>query len=756
MDREILIMNREQRFPQNFMSSNNENFAFKHSIFLSCCTSQFMDARNVVAKMPNSSSGMALKVSRCHLPLTSFDCEPFSCLATKQILIFGGAGFLRLRSIRKLDNGSWIRSKQLKEFLVSIEAFFCMTRGGTLKNKQITNDEESQKNLRLIIGDVLRNKLPRKEHGFQVPAYIRDWILYYLQRSSKIAIRLLYHELMNVSHGLQCVLKDKDSESLCLGNIAALFSNSETITIYMANGAGMSDKEWKCMMSSLSTVVKIGVTTTFLFEFSSVVERWRQRELFDMVFALDPDQSGFVGKHLVHDNMLVFECRGHEGVEGKRSFSRRIQKILECLTSEDSESEDEPLPEPSQYEKDLKFEREKQKKVEDIEREIDHDWKKADEYGMDRLASMRRKELNRDLDGIFDDLSNVSEEEEPRAKEREDAARAMNESDLATRKTLGTKNYTFKPHMEMNGKNGKKSYYQHICFGDMNFTGKSTEELRFEDRFASVAAPGKDQNTAPTPFSTASWNSGNFSNTSTGNKNNSSSSSWNFASASSSNHSHAGFSWGSSATNNPFAHNNSNAKPNTGNATSNNSNNNNNVPSFSWGSNRNPNSGSTNNTSSGSSWSWGSNRNVPNPSNNSNSSGFSWGSNNNASSASSWSWGSASNAKPSNNNNNNSSGFSWGSSANTSAERNINNNSGSGGFSWGNPFSNNNNNGGNSSANKQQISKPTTTSNHWRNGANEDGAEGVITGQIDRGLSRWYAYCGKDYDCIFTIFCDES
>ena len=57
---------------------------------------------------------------------------------------------------------------------------------------------------------------------------------------------------------------------------------------------------------------------------------------------------------------------------------------------------------------------------------------------------------------------------------------------------------------------------------------------------------------------------------------------------------------------------------------------------------------------------------------------------------------------------------------------------------------------------KERITAATINSNQWRNGANEDSGEGLFTGQIDRGLSRWYAHCGREYDCIFSNFCDES
>eukprot|EP01083_Nonionella_stella_P177690 625326_1 len=57
---------------------------------------------------------------------------------------------------------------------------------------------------------------------------------------------------------------------------------------------------------------------------------------------------------------------------------------------------------------------------------------------------------------------------------------------------IGTKNYKFKPHNESNSKSGKKFYYQHICVGNQAFLSKSSEELRFEDQFQQLAAPGTD------------------------------------------------------------------------------------------------------------------------------------------------------------------------------------------------------------------------------------------------------------------------
>ena len=114
--------------------------------------------------------------------------------------------------------------------------------------------------------------------------------------------------------------------------------------------------------------------------------------------------------------------------DSKRSGS--ISSISLPPFLQHSESEDEPLPDPSPYEKEVEFERVKQEKIEEIEREIEEDWKEADEYGMNRLASMRRKEINRDLDGMFDDLSVSMSDGHLLSPRLPPSPRPQNESDV--------------------------------------------------------------------------------------------------------------------------------------------------------------------------------------------------------------------------------------------------------------------------------------------------------------------------------------
>ena len=303
---------------------------------------QFPSVRSAVSNMPNVSSGMALKVSRCRGDdmLMNFDCTPFSRFTKKkkESLIFGGASVLRLISIRRLEFGSWARSAHLKEFLVPMEALFSMMRGITLKNKQILNDEKSQRNLRWIIADLLRSMMLKEDANsddeFRTPQYIREWALFYMKKeiTNQIPVQLLYHAITRENHGLQCILKAKDSETLSIGNIAALFSNSDTITIYIADADDIRDSEWKSLVNGSSKVIEIGVTTAIQFQFALTVERRKQKRLFDLAFGSLPE-TGFEWKHDVRGNMLTFQVKHEEKSESERSetFGKHIEVMLESL-----------------------------------------------------------------------------------------------------------------------------------------------------------------------------------------------------------------------------------------------------------------------------------------------------------------------------------------------------------------------------------------------------------------------------------------
>ena len=319
-------------------------------------TVQFKGARSAVANMPDVSSGMALQVSRCHDDhmLMIFDCTPFS--KNKENLIFGGVSVLRLRDIRRVDGGSWSESKHLMDFLVPVEAFFSIMRGETLQNQQILHDHESQRKLRFIIGDVLRSMIlmddtdalrnmllssekvdVHSDVDFRTPQYVRDWILFYLKHEiiNKVPVRLLYHEIMNYDHGLQCILKDKDSDSLSIGNIAALFCNSDTITIHIADARSIQNSEWQSVVSCLLRVMKFGVTTVIRFQFSSTVKQWKQSELFDSAYMTSGfvPNSGFEWERNARDNVLEFRVH-HETAsqsEVPKTFREHIGMMLEIL-----------------------------------------------------------------------------------------------------------------------------------------------------------------------------------------------------------------------------------------------------------------------------------------------------------------------------------------------------------------------------------------------------------------------------------------
>merc|ERR1719385_458515 len=65
-----------------------------------------------------------------------------------------------------------------------------------------------------------------------------------------------------------------------------------------------------------------------------------------------------------------------------------------------SDTEDEPMPDPSPYEEE---ERVKKEKIIEIIKEIEHDEQFQDDEMIRRLQSERRRDMNSALDGMFDD-----------------------------------------------------------------------------------------------------------------------------------------------------------------------------------------------------------------------------------------------------------------------------------------------------------------------------------------------------------------
>lgn len=290
---------------------------------------------------------MALKVTPCRGDdrLMRFDCKRFSRFPEKkEVLIFGGRSLLRLEDIRKLNEYSWTK---LGKYLVPVEAFFCMMRGRSLMNKQILNEEHSQRYLRLIIADVLRTMVGQQV-AFRPPGYIRDWVLFYLNRTAQIPACLLYRELMNLDHGLQSIFKN--SKSIDIANIVALFSRSPTITVYITDSDDVNDLEWESIANGLSDVLKFGVSTIVRFQFSTVVDRWKQKEMFDAALLSLPSKRTFVWKRSVHENALTFhrvtkvvdvEEDGKEEEEESITYKvsemcqKRMQKMIQCLEQQD-------------------------------------------------------------------------------------------------------------------------------------------------------------------------------------------------------------------------------------------------------------------------------------------------------------------------------------------------------------------------------------------------------------------------------------
>ena len=294
-------------------------------------------------------TGMAFRVSRCPSDerMITFNCAPFAqSLGNKRILIFGGRSLLRLRIIKRVVNGSWTKSQLFDQFMTPVEAFFTMMRGGSFKNKKILTDKSSQRILRFIVADFLRS-LSTEMIGFRTPGYIRDWILFYLSRTTEVPVRLRYQELMSKEHGLQSIFKAPGG--LNIANIAVLFSKSESITIYISDTNDISDSEWDHVANAIAKIFELGIIIFIIFRFSWEIELWIQQQIFDWIFEKMP-QSAVVGKRNATENTITF-CRSatddrknHDDDGDDKNFRKnehetlqeRLKVMIQCLEREDA------------------------------------------------------------------------------------------------------------------------------------------------------------------------------------------------------------------------------------------------------------------------------------------------------------------------------------------------------------------------------------------------------------------------------------
>ena len=157
-------------------------------------------------------------------------------------------------------------------------------------------------------------------------------------------MRLLYHEIVSYDHGLQCILKNKNSDSLSIGNIAALFCNSDTITIYISDADSISDSEWKSLVSDFAKIFEVRVYAAIRFQFSTKVQRWRQTELFDLgheSLGILPG-SGFKWTRKDREDALIFQLMDEKKQSDSDrpvpgTFREHIKNMFVGLEEEDAE-----------------------------------------------------------------------------------------------------------------------------------------------------------------------------------------------------------------------------------------------------------------------------------------------------------------------------------------------------------------------------------------------------------------------------------
>ena len=258
--------------------------------------------------------------------IMKFDCEKLSCFAEeKETLFFGGKTVLRIKGIIEWSQGQWMR---YDKYLEAINVFSRMMDGFSVKEQPIVNRKRDQKVMKRVIRDVLRSLMLRLEEA-ESPEYVHNLMLYHMSAASRIT--LLYDELLADYKWLDCILKDENTETLHIADIALLFSHSESITFLMADKYDLSDVECLTLMNDLMLMTKMGLEMIVHFEWPSDVPKVTKINLRRNM--LDTEVLGAGARYRSRKQSVSFVLKeGHTALEEQQQFISRTEHLIGALS----------------------------------------------------------------------------------------------------------------------------------------------------------------------------------------------------------------------------------------------------------------------------------------------------------------------------------------------------------------------------------------------------------------------------------------
>ena len=203
-----------------------------------------------------------------------FECALFSCFSDeRETLFFGGDTVLRIKGIWQWANGKWMK---YDKYMEPINAFCRMINGLSVMGQPIFSQRSSQKAMSSIFGEILRAQIGQSK-DVNTPQYIQDLLLYHHSNASRV--RLLYHEMLMEYQWLHWILKSQSNGTLNFANIAALFCQSDEITIMMPEDMELSKRQCSMLIKDMISISRMALDVKVRFLWPSALPEFTKGQI---------------------------------------------------------------------------------------------------------------------------------------------------------------------------------------------------------------------------------------------------------------------------------------------------------------------------------------------------------------------------------------------------------------------------------------------------------------------------------------------
>ena len=260
--------------------------------------------------------------------LRKLECEKFSCFPEEEeTLFFGGTSELRIKGIIQLAKGKWMKYDKYMEAVNAINRMF---RGLSVKGQVIVESKTIQKRMKRMLSEYLQTMLHSAvQHEAILPHYVFRLVSYQMLLAEHV--RLRYNELLSEYQWIRSILVNEDDSGrhLDIVNVAALFSNADSIRFLVDDDEALNEEEWEWIVNSLVSIREMGCSMMLRFEFSS--DEDRQDELHQMAMGyLEMMESKWQCRR--DGNVLTFNLSADAKIDEKsEAFQERLETILQKL-----------------------------------------------------------------------------------------------------------------------------------------------------------------------------------------------------------------------------------------------------------------------------------------------------------------------------------------------------------------------------------------------------------------------------------------